>query len=105
MAWVYLIIAGLFEVIWATAMKQSVGFTRLSPTLVTLLFLVLSFLFLSVAMKSLPLGTAYTIWVGVGAIGTYITNIILVGENFNIYQAIAISFIMIGVILLKFTAH
>jgi len=96
--------AGLFEVVWASAMKQSSGFTRLWPSVVTLTFMMLSFLFLSIAMKSLPLGTAYVTWVGLGAIGTYITSIVLLGENFNIFQGIAVSLIMAGVILLTFTA-
>ncbi len=63
MAWIYLLLAGVFEIVWATAMKESAGFTRLWPSLVTLLFMILSFGLLAVSMKTLPLGTAYTIWV------------------------------------------
>ncbi|VTQ26515.1 transporter [Pseudomonas aeruginosa] len=71
MAWIYLLLAGVFEIVWATAMKESAGFTRLWPSLVTLLFMILSFGLLAVSMKTLPLGTAYTIWVGIGAVGAF----------------------------------
>ena len=79
MAWIYLLLAGVFEIVWATAMKESAGFTRLWPSLVTLLFMILSFGLLAVSMKTLPLGTAYTIWVGIGAVGAFALGILLFG--------------------------
>ncbi|KAJ26487.1 membrane protein [Pseudomonas aeruginosa M10] len=81
MAWIYLLLAGVFEIVWATAMKESAGFTRLWPSLVTLLFMILSFGLLAVSMKTLPLGTAYTIWVGIGAVGAFALGILLFGES------------------------
>ena len=71
MAWVILIVAGLLEVVWAYAMKVSDGFTKLTPSILTLVFMVDSFALLSYAMKTLPLGTAYTVWTGIGAIGSF----------------------------------
>jgi quaternary ammonium compound-resistance protein SugE len=72
MAWAILILAGIFEIIWAYSMKMSEGFTKLTPSIVTLIFMILSVVLLSIAMRSLPLGTAYTVWTGIGAIGSFI---------------------------------
>lgn len=69
MAWAILILAGIFEIIWAYSMKMSEGFTKLTPSIVTLIFMILSVVLLSIAMRSLPLGTAYMVWTGIGAIG------------------------------------
>ncbi len=101
MAWLYLLLAGLFEVVWATAMKASVGFTHLIPSVITLLFMILSFILLAVAMKTLPLGTAYTVWVGIGAVGAFIIGVILFGESLNPYRIIAVALIISGATLLK----
>ncbi|CAI1102966.1 Quaternary ammonium compound-resistance protein sugE [Serratia quinivorans] len=101
MAWLYLLLAGVFEVVWATAMKESHGFTRLYPSLVTLFFMLLSFGLLSVSMKTLPLGTSYTIWVGIGAIGAFIVGITMFGEAVNTLRIVAALLILSGVILLK----
>ena len=101
MAWLYLILAGIFEVVWATAMKESNGFTRLVPSSITIIFMLLSFGLLAYAMKTLPLGTAYTIWVGIGAIGAFIAGITLFGEAVNITRVIAAVLIIAGVVLLK----
>ncbi|QHJ84423.1 MAG: hypothetical protein [Bacteriophage sp.] len=101
MAWLYLILAGIFEVVWATAMKESNGFTRLVPSSITIIFMLLSFSLLAYAMKTLPLGTAYTIWVGIGAIGAFIAGITLFGEAVNITRVIAAVLIIAGVVLLK----
>jgi quaternary ammonium compound-resistance protein SugE len=101
MAWLYLLLAGVFEVVWATAMKESHGFTRLYPSLVTLFFMLLSFGLLSVSMKTLPLGTSYTIWVGIGAIGAFIVGITMFGEAVNALRIVAALLILSGVILLK----
>ncbi|CAI1034449.1 Quaternary ammonium compound-resistance protein sugE [Serratia quinivorans] len=101
MAWLYLLLAGVFEVVWATAMKESHGFTRLYPSLVTIFFMLLSFGLLSVSMKTLPLGTSYTIWVGIGAIGAFIVGITMFGEAVNTLRIVAALLILSGVILLK----
>ncbi|HCD7746753.1 DMT family transporter [Serratia marcescens] len=101
MAWLYLLLAGVFEVVWATAMKESNGFTRLYPSLVTLFFMLLSFGLLAVSMKTLPLGTSYTIWVGIGAIGAFIVGITMFGEVVNTLRVVAALLILSGVILLK----
>jgi len=102
MPWVFLAVAGLLEVVWAFAMKQSSGFTRLSPSLVTLVFMVGSFGFLALAMRSLPLGTAYTIWTGIGAIGTFLIGILILGEHVSPMRIIAFVLIVCGLVLMKF---
>ena len=80
MAWIALLLAGLLEIVWATSMKLSHGFTRLTPSLVTLVAMALSFWLLSVAMRTLPLGTAYAVWTGIGTVGTVLLGILLFGE-------------------------
>lgn len=101
MAWVYLLLAGIFEVVWSTAMKESHGFTRLIPSLVTVFFMLLSFALLAVAMKTLPLGTSYTVWVGIGAIGAFILGVTMFGESLNPMRVVAVLLIFSGVVLLK----
>jgi len=101
MAWLCLALAGVFEVVWATAMKESHGFTRLIPSVVTIFFMLLSFGLLAYAMKTLPLGTAYTVWVGIGAVGAFIVGVTLFGEALNITRVIAACLIISGVVLLK----
>lgn len=101
MAWVILIIAGLFEVGWAIGLKYTEGFTRLWPTVWTLLSMVASLWLLGIAMKSLPLGTAYAVWVGVGAVGTAILGIILLGESANFWRLFSLGLIVAGIIGLK----
>src|SRR5256885_10781999 len=81
MAWVYLLVAGLLEVVWAFSMKQSHGFTRLVPSAITIVTMIASFGLLAVAMRSLPLGTAYTIWTGIGAVGAFLVGITVLGEQ------------------------
>ena len=76
MAWVFLVVAGLLEVVWAYTMKLSDGFSRLGPSVVTLLAMLASFALLSVAMRSLPLGTAYAVWTGIGAVGAFVVGVI-----------------------------
>ncbi len=75
MAWAILILAGVFEIIWAYSMKMSEGFTRLTPSVITVVFMILSVVLLSISMKTLPLGTAYTVWTGIGAIGSFLVGI------------------------------
>ncbi|AVF37747.1 DMT family transporter [Rahnella sikkimica] len=101
MAWLYLFLAGIFEVVWSTAMKESDGFTRLIPSLITVFFMLLSVVLLAIAMKTLPLGTSYTVWVGIGAIGAFILGVTMFGESLNPLRVIAVLLIFAGVILLK----
>ena len=104
MAWVLLLVAGLLEIVWAYAMKLSEGFTRPGASIVTLLTMLCSFGLLSVAMKTLPLGTAYAVWTGIGAVGTFIVGIVVLGEPLTIVRVIAAGLIISGMILLKFSA-
>jgi quaternary ammonium compound-resistance protein SugE len=96
-----LIAAGLLEVVWAFSMKQSEGFTRLWPSVVTLVTMVLSFVLLAASMRSLPLGTAYTIWTGIGAVGAFSVGIIVLGETLNAARLIAALLIVSGLVLMK----
>lgn len=104
MAWVILISAGIFEVIWAYFMKQSAGFTRLAPSVITIVTMIISFALLSYAMRSLPLGTAYTIWTGIGAVGSFVVGIIVLGEAANPMRVIAAGLIIAGLILMKLSS-
>lgn len=101
MALVWLGIAGILEVVWAFAMKQSHGFTRLGPSIVTLLGMVASVVFLSLAMKQLPLGTAYVIWTGIGAVGAFVLGILVLGESADPMRLVAAGLIVVGLVLLK----
>ena len=101
MAWVTLFIAGLCEVGWAIGLKYTEGFSRLWPTLGTVAAMAVSLWLLGVAMKSLPVGTAYAVWVGVGAVGTVILGIVLFGEQANPARLISVMLIVAGIIGLK----
>ena len=101
MAWAILIIAGLFEVVWAFAMKQSAGFTRLWPSIITLSAMGVSFALLSWSMRTLPLGTAYTVWTGIGAVGAFIAGVALLGEAANPLRLTAALLIVSGLVLMK----
>lgn len=101
MKWTFLLLAGGFEVIWALGLKYSHGFTRLAPSAVTILGMTASIYFLALALKSLPLGTAYAIWTGIGTVGTVILGIILFKEPMNLSRIIFIGFIITGIIGLK----
>ena len=105
MKWIYLIIAGLFEVWWAVELKFSEGFTRILPSILTIVGMILSFYFLSVSLKSLPFGTAYAIWTGIGTIGTVILGIVLFKEPLDIIRIICIILIVSGIIGLKLTSN
>ncbi len=104
MAWIYLFIAGIFEVIWAMGLKYSHGFTKLYPSLITLGGMVISFYLLSLATKSLPIGTAYAIWTGIGALGTVILGIFLFNEALSVQRVVFLGLILIGIFGLKFTS-
>lgn len=101
MAWVILIIAGLLEVGWAIGLKYTDRFTRLWPTIGTVLAMIVSLGLLGIAMKSLPVGTAYALWVGVGAVGTAMLGIVLFGEPTNAGRLISIALIIAGIVGLK----
>jgi len=101
MPWIYLVIAGLLEVVWAFSMKQSDGFTRLYPTLITLVTMIASFGLLSFAMRSLPLGTAYMIWTGIGAVGAFLVGIMVLGEHVSATRLAAAGLIVAGIVLMK----
>ena len=101
MAWTILVIAGLFEVAWAIGLKYTEGFTRLWPTVGTVAAMVVSLWLLGLAMKSLPVGTAYAVWVGVGAAGTVLLGIVLLGEPANAGRMISVALIIAGIVGLK----
>lgn len=102
--WVFLILAGLLEVVWAFAMKQSDGFTKLQPTLITFIAMLISFWLLAVAMRSMPLGTAYVIWTGIGAVGAFVVGIALLGEPVTLGRIVAVMLIVSGLVLMKLTS-
>lgn len=101
MAWIILVLAGLFEVGWAIGLKYTEGFTRVWPTVGTAVAMIISLCLLGVAMKSLPVGTAYTVWVGVGAVGTVMLGIVLLGEPANAARLVSVALIIAGIIGLK----
>jgi len=101
MAWAILIVAGLFEVGWAIGLKYTEGFTRFWPTVGTVAAMIVSIWLLGIAMKSLPVGTAYAIWVGVGAVGTAILGIVLLGDSANAGRLISLALIVAGIVGLK----
>jgi quaternary ammonium compound-resistance protein SugE len=101
MPWIILVLAGLFEVGWAIGLKYTDGFTKLWPTLGTVGAMVISLGLLGIAMKSLPVGTAYAIWVGVGAVGTVILGIVLFHEPMNALRMVSVGLIIAGLIGLK----
>lgn len=105
MAWIILITAGLFEIAWAIGLKYANGFTRLWPTLWVLGTMAISIGLLGIAMKKLPVGTAYAVWTGVGAIGTVIMGILLFNESVDIGRIISLLLIICGIIGLKFVTH
>lgn len=104
MAWIYLTLAGILEVVWAYYMKKSEGFTLLAPSLITLVAMIASFGLLAVAMRSLPLGTAYTIWTGIGAVGAFILGIVALGEVVTPMRLIAAGLIVSGLVLMKLSS-
>ena len=101
MPWILLITAGLFEIVWAFTMKQSESFTKLGPSVITIIAMLISFGLLAMAMRALPLGTAYTIWTGIGAIGAFIVGIVVLGEPANMMRIIAGVLIISGLVMMK----
>ena len=104
MSWVLLVIAGLFEVGWAIGLKYTEGFTRLWPSLATLAAMAISFWLLGAAMKTLPVGTAYAVWVGVGAVGTVILGILLFNEPASVAHIVSVLLIVAGIVGLKLSS-
>ncbi|MGE5403182.1 MAG: DMT family transporter [Ignavibacteriales bacterium] len=105
MAWFYLIIASIFEVSWAVGLKYSEGLSKPVPTIFTVIAMLLSFVFLSQASKSLPIGTAYVIWTGIGAAGTAFYGMLYFGESREVVRILCLMLIISGVIGLKFTSN
>jgi quaternary ammonium compound-resistance protein SugE len=103
MNWVILVCAGLFEMGWAIGLKYTDGFTRFWPTVGTVVAMLISLGLLGIAMKSLPVGTAYAVWVGVGAVGTALLGIVLLGESANAGRLLSLALIISGIICLKLT--
>ena len=101
MPWVLLLVAGLLEIVWAYTMKLSQGFSRPGPTAITLLAMIASFGLLSVAMRTLPLGTAYTVWTGIGAVGAFIVGVAVLGESAAPSRLVAAALIVSGIVLMK----
>jgi quaternary ammonium compound-resistance protein SugE len=101
MNWLLLITAGIFEIVWAIGIKYTEGFSRLWPSVATLAAMLVSVVLLGIAMKSLPVGTAYAVWVGVGAVGTAIFGIILFGESASAMRLLSLGLIVVGIVGLK----
>jgi quaternary ammonium compound-resistance protein SugE len=101
MSWVLLFVAGLFEIGWAVGLKYTDGFTRLWPSVATLLALAASMILLAVAAKTLPLGTAYTVWTGIGVVGTVVLGIVLFGESASPLRLACVALILVGIVGLK----
>lgn len=104
MPWVYLLAAGILEIVWAFAMKQSHGFTKPIPSLITLVTMIASFALLSIAMRTLPLGTAYTIWTGIGAVGAFLIGIVVLGEQAGAMRIAAAVLIVSGLVMMKLSS-
>jgi quaternary ammonium compound-resistance protein SugE len=100
-AWFFLLLAGFFEICFTIALKFSQGFTRLIPSIITVIFIVLSFFSVGQAMKTIPIGTAYAVWAGIGAAGTVLCGIIFFGDSCGVIRLLSIFLIVIGIIGLK----
>lgn len=101
MPWILLVSAGVLEIVWAYFMKQSQGFTHLAPTAVTM---IASFGLLSMAMRTLPLGTAYTIWTGIGAVGAFVVGVVVLGEQLSLMRVLAAVLIVSGLVMMKLSS-
>ena len=104
MPWFFITVAGLLEIVWAFYMKQSHGFTRPFASAVTIVAMVASFALLSLSMRSLPLGTAYTVWTGIGAVGTFAVGVLALGEHANPMRLLAAVLIVAGLVLMKLSS-
>ena len=104
MAWIILVVAGLFEIVWALGLKYTDGFTRLWPTVGTAVALIISMALMGVALRTLPLGTAYAVWTGIGAAGTAVLGVILFKEPASVMRLVCIGLIIAGIVGLKLTS-
>ncbi|AWH20558.1 MULTISPECIES: multidrug efflux SMR transporter [Stenotrophomonas] len=104
MAWIQLLFAGLLEIVWAVAMKQSEGFSKPVPSIITVVGMIASFWLLALAMRNLPLGTAYTIWTGIGAVGAFVVGIVFLGEQLSAMRIGAAVLIVSGLVLMKLSS-
>ena len=104
MAWLYLGLAGLLEIVWASFLKQTEGFTRLTPSVITLVAMAGSFWLLALAMRSLPLGTAYAIWTGIGAVGAFVVGIVVMGEAATLGRILSVALLITGMVGLKLSS-
>lgn len=100
-AWIFLLLAGFFEICFTISLKYSQGFSKLVPSIITVIFIILSFFSVSQAMKDIPIGTAYAVWAGIGAAGTVVTGIIFFGDSYHIIRLLSIVLIIIGIVGLK----
>lgn len=105
MSWIILVIAGLLEVVWAIGLKYTHGFSRLTPSVITITAMVVSMVLLAHAMKTLPAGTAYAVWTGIGAVGAAVMGIVLLGESASLARIASLCLIIAGILGLKFSAH
>lgn len=101
MSWIILFIAGLLEVVWAIGLKYTHGYTRLTPSVITVTAMIVSIVMLSWAMRTLPVGTAYAVWTGIGAVGAAITGILLLGESASLARIASLALIVAGIVGLK----
>jgi quaternary ammonium compound-resistance protein SugE len=104
MAWIVLVCAGLMEIVWAFSMKKSAGFTLLWPTAITVAAMLASVALLSVSMKTLPLGTAYTVWTGIGAVGAFLAGVAFLGEAATPPRILAAALIVAGIVMMKLSS-
>ncbi|WP_250513506.1 quaternary ammonium compound efflux SMR transporter SugE [Caballeronia sp. INDeC2] len=104
MSWILLFIAGLLEVAWAAGLKSSDGFTRLGPSIFTIITAIGSFVLLAIAMKQLPLGTAYAVWTGIGAVGAFVFGIVFMGEALSAARIVSAVLIVAGLVGLKISS-
>lgn len=104
MPWIMLVSAGLLEIVWVFFMKKSDGFTLPVPTMITFVMMIASFTLLSISMKTLPLGTAYTIWTGIGAVGAFLVGIVVLGEPVTALRLLAATLIISGLVVMKLSS-
>lgn len=105
MAWLVLVVAGLLEVVWAVGLKYTEGFSRVWPSVITVVAMILSVALLGWAMRSLPMGTAYAVWVGIGAVGAVACGILLFGESASLLRLVSVSLIIVGIVGLKLASR
>ena len=101
MGWTFLVIAGITEIAWAVGLKLTDGWTRFWPSVITVILIIISYVFLSLALKTLPLGTAYAVWTGIGAVGTALVGMFFLGEPRELMRFVCIGLIIVGILGLK----